>query len=306
MIKDKHVFQRGILIGLFLGASTLGAQQRTTPLWPSNHINSIYTPHAAPVAQLISYSSSIASPDTDNDRESQPPVSGKPAPKVVLYEKVGPFSYWQVGLKATSLGAGVDVATPLSRHLGLRGQFNYIGLSYGFDVDGVHYSTRFDLHSGSVSLDYYPSARHTFRISPGILFFGNSAKAHLTVPPGGNFSLGDNNFINSVDDPVAGDAQAKFHHTVGPMVAFGYNLIGHRDSRFTMPVELGVAYSGSAQININLNGTACNPEGCFTFADNPEAQASLQDEIAKINRRLSDIPVYPIISIGATYRFGGR
>jgi hypothetical protein len=90
------------------------------------------------------------------------------------------------------------------------------------------------------------------------------------------------------------------------MLTFGYNLIGRRNGRLTMPVELGFAYTGPAKIDVTLNGTACTSEGCFTFAQNPEAQQSMQEEIAKLNRNLSSYPVYPIVSVGMTYRFGSR
>ncbi len=56
-------------------------------------------------------------------------------------------------------------------------------------------------------------------------------------------------------------------------------------------------------MNVTLNGTACTNEGCFTFASNPDAQSSLQQEIQKINADLKKVPIYPILSIGFGYRF---
>ena len=215
----------------------------------------------------------------------------------------GLFSSVTVSVKANTLGAGIEVATPLSHSFGLRGQGNFFSFDYLFNIDGVDYDSRLNLRSGSLSLDWYPT-RHSFRISPGVLYYKNNLVAISGVPPGNYFELGDQGFINSVDDPLNGKASVIFPHHIAPMVTFGYNLIGKRESHFSMPLELGVAYTGAAKIDVTLNGTACTNEGCFTFANNQEAQDSLQAEIKKLNRNLESYPVYPIVSIGVAYRFG--
>jgi hypothetical protein len=58
----------------------------------------------------------------------------------------------------------------------------------------------------------------------------------------------------------------------------------------SFPAELGFAYPGAAKIGVTLHGTACTNEGCFTFADNAEAQDSLKAEIQKLNNRLESSP----------------
>lgn len=212
------------------------------------------------------------------------------------------FSDLQVGLKVSSLGGGLELTTPLSRHFGLRGQGNFTTFRYTFGIDGVTYRSKFNLLSGSMGVDWFPT-RHSFRITPGVLYFNNHLEAISGVEPGNYFELGDTGFINSVDDPLNGDAKVVFGKHIAPMVVVGVNLIGGRNSRFSMPVEIGGAYTGVAKIDVVLNGTACTSDGCFTFADNQEAQQSMQEEIAKLNKNLSHYPVYPIVSIGLAYRF---
>lgn len=223
-----------------------------------------------------------------------------------LTERTGPFSSVRIGVKADTLGAGLELSTPLSRHFGLRAGGNIFSFNYRFNIDGVDYNSRFNLRSGSANLDWFPG-RGRFRIGMGVLYFNNTLSAISGVPPGNYFELGSQGFVNSVDDPLHGTAGVDFSRHVAPMVSVAYNLIGKRESsRITMPLELGVAYTGPAKIYVTLDGTACVSDGCFTFAENQEAQQSLQDEIKKLNNNLSSYPVYPIFSIGVTYRLGRR
>lgn len=210
---------------------------------------------------------------------------------------------WRLGTKIGSLGAGIDLAVLLTSHLGVRGQLNVTAFNYLFGIDGVDYDSRFNLRSSSVGLDWYPG-RSSLRITPAVMYFNNHLDAIASVPPGNYFELGSQGFTNSVDDPLHGSAGVAFpHHTV-PMLTVGFDIIGSRLSRYTMPIEVGVAYTGAPVIDVTLDGTACTSEGCFTFAENTEAQESMRQEVAKLNRTLSNFPIYPVVSVGFAYRFG--
>ncbi len=213
------------------------------------------------------------------------------------------FSTVAVGFRADTLGLGVDVATPLSRSFNLRVGADFIAFNYPFVIDGVYYDARIHLQSGRASLDWFP--RHGgFHISPGILYFKNALSAPSSVPAGDYFELGDQGFTNSTNDPVKGTANAVFPHKFAPMLAIGFgNLIPRSGRHFSFPFEVGVAYTGAAQINVTLNGTACVPDGCVNFANNAEAKSDLLQEISKLNEDLKKVPVYPIVSMGVAYRF---
>ncbi len=274
----------------------------------------VYGQVSKPFRELItasSYAVGTLSSVSDSNAETnaaadlpKPSSLGKPAKSSIpRSERSGAFSSLTIGIKADTLGAGVDLATPLSRHFGLRGQVNLLAFNYLFSIDGVDYDSRFNLQSGSVSIDWYPT-HHSFRISPGVLYFKNNLTAVSGVAPGNYFELGSQGFINSVDDPLNGTASVVFSGHLAPMVTFGYNFLGKRAGRITMPIEFGIAYTGAAKIDVTLDGTACTTEGCFTFSQNEEAQQSLQGEIRKLNRNLESYPVYPVASIGLAYRFG--
>jgi len=230
-------------------------------------------------------------------------IKDQPAGGAAPSREIGPFSSWRVDLMMNTLGAGIDVSTPLLPHLDLRGGGNFLIFSHEFDVDGLHYDAQLQLGSGNVRLDWFPRRRN-FHISPGFLYFNNYVTAPSHVPAGARFTLGDETFINSVGDPVHGDASLKYPRRVAPMLTVGFrNVLPGRHEHISVPIEFGVAYTAAPKMNVTLSGTACQSDGCFNFADNAEAQQSLKDEIRDINDTLSNIPVYPVLSIGFGYRF---
>lgn len=225
------------------------------------------------------------------------------APAAKQPYRVHPFSAVAVELGGGSLGPGVEIATPLSRSLNLRVGFNLFNFGYSFNIDGVQYDSGLHLRSGRASVDWFPTHRG-FHISPGVLYGADRLSAVSGVPPGQYFELGAQGFFNSVDDPLNGTAGAVLPNKFAPMLTLGFgNMIPRSGRHFSFPIEVGAAYVGAPRINVTLNGTACMVEGCFTFANNPDAQSSMQQEIQKLNEKLKRYPVYPILSIGTSYRF---
>lgn len=217
--------------------------------------------------------------------------------------EAGPFHSWRLEVMANSLGAGFEVSTPIARRFDVRGGANITSFGYEFDVDGLHYDSRIQLRSGNLKLDWFPHHRN-FHISPGILYANNYVDAPSHVPAGAKFTLGDENFENSVDDPVHGHASLVFPRRVSPMVTAGFrNILPGQHRHIFVPLEFGVAFTGSPKIDVTLAGRACQQDGCFNFEDNADAQQSLRNEVRDINDTLSSIPVYPILSLGFGYRF---
>jgi hypothetical protein len=216
---------------------------------------------------------------------------------------VHPFSRIALGIKADSLGPGVELATPLSRRLNLRATANIFNFRYPFNVDGINYGAEFHFHSGQIAADWFPF-HGAFHISPGILYFHNTIAATASVAAGQPFQLSDTSYINSVDDPVSGSASITYAHNIAPTLTIGMgNLIPRTGRHFSVPFEVGVAYLGAAQMAVNLAGTACTTQGCFNAATDPDTQSSLRQEVLDLNNDLAKFKFYPIISLGFGYRF---
>jgi len=214
-----------------------------------------------------------------------------------------PFHSLAIGFTASTAGAGIEFATPVSRSFNLRFGFNTFAFDYPFTIDGVYYNARLHLQSSGTTLDWFPL--HTgFHISPGIMYVKNTLAAPASVGVGEPFELGKQPFINSVDDPVTGTSSVVVPRKFAPMVLFGFsNIIPRTGRHFSVPVEFGAAYTGAPQINVALGGTACTTQGCVAFASNAEAQAALKQEVYNLNEDLKRVPFYPILSVGLAYHF---
>jgi hypothetical protein len=217
--------------------------------------------------------------------------------------KVHPFSRLAIGLKAGTLGAGVEMATPLARSLNLRATGTFVDFNYVFNIDGIDYSTRVNFRSAQLAIDWFPF-HGSFHISPGFLYFNNNLSGDAHVPAGKTFTLSDTTYINTVDDPVLGTATIQYNTHIAPTLTVGFsNIIPRNGKHFSVPFEIGAAYTGAAIMDIKIAGTACTVQGCFNAATDVDTQANLKREIKDINDQVKKVPIFPIISIGLAYRF---
>jgi len=218
-------------------------------------------------------------------------------------QEIRRFHSLAVGFTAGTLGAGIEVATPMAYRLNLRSSVNFFAFNDPFSIDGVNYNARLHLKSGAASVDWFPRGGG-FHISPGVLFVKNTLSAPASVDPGKTFVLGTQTFLNSVDDPVNGYSSVIYSRKYAPMLLVGFgNIIPRSNRHLSLPIEFGAAYTGPPQINVTLGGTACTTNGCVDFVTNADAQKYLKQEINILNEDLKRYPVFPIVSVGLGYHF---
>ena len=209
-----------------------------------------------------------------------------------------------LGVKASMLGVGAEVATRVTHRSNLRAGFNIMGYSRSFDKDGATYDGHLSMRTFEAHYDYYPWAR-SFHISPGMLsFIGNPITANAFVAGGQSFTLGGTSYTSDPADPIHVSGKANFNQ-VAPMITVGFGNLVHRDSkRFSVPVEVGMAFQGSPKTTLNLSGSVCDSQGlnCQSVS-----QSSVQQDIIaeqnKLNNSVRAFKVYPIISLGFGYKF---
>jgi hypothetical protein len=227
------------------------------------------------------------------------PIPTQRAPTIA--PELRPFRSYAVGFRAGTLGTGIEIATPLAGRINLRSGFNFFAFTDPFSIDGVGYDARLRLQSSQTTLDWFVGK---FHVSPGFLYFKSGMTAPVSVGPGQTFVLGTQTFLNSVDDPASGSSSVIYPRTFAPLLLFGYgNLLPRSGEHLSLPVEVGVAYTGAPLISVALNGTACVTDGCVNFSQNADAQKFLKQEINILNEDLKHYPVFPIVSVGLAYRF---
>lgn len=210
-----------------------------------------------------------------------------------------------IGVKVSTLGAGVEVAVPLLRKLNVRGGFNAISYSHNFHQDGILYAGNLSWRSGEASVDWYPFGG-PFHLSPGLLAYnGNKITANASVPGGQDFTLSGVTYMSGVSDPILGTGKLDFTK-VAPTFRLGFgNLVPRSGRHWSIMGEVGVVYEGTPRTTLAFTGTACAPDGsaCVNAATDPTIQTNVQAEQSKINKDLSILKFYPILSLGVGFNF---
>jgi hypothetical protein len=247
---------------------------------------------------LAPYANAAASPSLAAAPPSPAPAS--PAPQ----SAEGPRRIG-VGAKISLLGIGGEAAVALTKRINVRGGFNLFSYSRGFNKDGISYTAQLAFRSAEAHLDFFPFAG-SFHLSPGLLLYNdNHIAATATVPANQQFTLGGVSYTSGATNPVSGTAKLSFNK-VAPsfLVGFG-NLIPRNRRRFSFTTEIGVAYTGAPKASLNLQGTACtNPAViCVNAGTDPTVQSNVQSEVAKVNKDVSVIKIYPLASFGFGVNF---
>jgi hypothetical protein len=209
-----------------------------------------------------------------------------------------------LGAKISLLGIGGEAAVRVSNRINVRGGGNFFNYSRGFDKDGINYAGQLAFRSAEAHLDWFPLGG--FHLSPGLLFYNdNHIAATATVGSGQQFTLGGASYTSSAANPITGTAKVGFNK-VAPSFLLGFgNLIPRNRRRFSFTTEIGVAYTGAPKASLNLQGIACtNPAAiCVNAATDPTVQANVQSEVAKVNKDVSVVKIYPLASFGFGVNF---
>jgi hypothetical protein len=220
-------------------------------------------------------------------------------------EHTTPFSGLALGVNAGMLGIGVEAATPLSKRFNLSGGANFFSYTDNLTGDGIDYNATLRFRSAEAHLDWFPFAGG-FHISPGALLYnGNQITANATVPGGDTFTVNHVTYQSSTTDPVTGTGSLTFNKAA-PMLLIGFgNMIPRSGRHFSVPVDLGAAYTGEPKVALNLNGTVCDPDGsnCQTIASSSTVQANIAAQQTKIQNDAAPAKAYPILRIGLAFSF---
>jgi hypothetical protein len=200
---------------------------------------------------------------------------------------------------------GGEIAVGVTRWINVRGGANGLSYSRGFSKDGITYNGQLNLLSAEVHADVFPLAGR-FHVSPGLLAYnGNNITANAAVPGGQTFTLGGTSYMSDPTSPITGKGKLDFVR-VAPTILVGWgNLVPRKHSHFSFNTEFGVAFQQAPRTTLSLAGNACSTNGliCVNAATDPNVQASLAAEVAKINNSTSGLKYYPVLSLGVGYKF---
>jgi hypothetical protein len=213
-------------------------------------------------------------------------------------------SHVGIGVKISTLGAGIETAVPLAAKANLRGGVNFFQYNRAIINDGIHYAGQLQFRSAEAHFDWYPFGG--FHVSPGVLFYnGNQLTASASVPGGQNFTLNGTAYQSDSTNPVTGTGKLDFVK-VSPSIMLGFgNLIPRSGRHYSFLFEFGGAYQGSARVALNLTGSVCDTATgtiCTSTSD-PTVQANVLAQQQKIKNDINPYRFFPVVSIGFGFNF---
>ena len=193
--------------------------------------------------------------------------------------------FYYAGLKAGTLGVGVDFSIPLSQSFSLRLNVNGLKLNIDTSKDGVDYNSDIELLTAGAMIDYYPFYDGSFHITAGGYYYANNLKSQGTIPKG-NYTVGGIPII--INTATSVDITLDFPE-FAPYIGIGYG--GREISKgWNWGIDIGVMYHGEGDLTLTENSID------ILEVDRAREEKNMQDDVR-------DIPIYPVVMIGITYSF---
>jgi hypothetical protein len=198
-----------------------------------------------------------------------------------------------LGIRAGTLGAGIEVSTALSQRAAVRLNVDGYNRKQTSTRDNIDYDMKLKLQTASLLGDWFPFANN-FRVSLGAMFNGN--KFTLNGKPSGTTYTINGKTYNATD-VGSFDAAVDFNKAA-PYFGIGYGR--PINSGLSLIFDVGVMSQGSPKSKINVTCGPTAPQGGATCTN---LQNDAAAEQSKLDDSLHSFKYYPVISLGLAYTF---
>lgn len=193
-----------------------------------------------------------------------------------------------IGLKAGTLGAGMDLTYRILKTLNLRICVNGMPFSYDDTVSDIDYELDLNLMTAGVLADWHPF-QSGFRLSAGVLVNNNSLD--LTASPAKSYDIDGVTYTPAQVGNLTGSLE--FEDAAAYLgLGFGNAVLKRNKFRFSM--DIGLLYHGDPEVGLSADGL---------YADDPTFQYHLKEEEKDLETEYEDYNIYPVIAFGFTYSF---
>jgi len=203
-----------------------------------------------------------------------------------------------IGGKAGTLGVGVELTIGLTSQLNTRLGLNGYSYSEQREASGIEYDGEAELLTATALLDWHPGGSG-FRLTGGFVY--NETEVHgSSLPPASGFYE-----IGGVLVPAALvgtlDATAEFDPIV-PYAGIGWGNAVRGSGKWGFAFDLGAVFQGEADVTLIPIIPANSPINIIPGA-REALDILLRREEADLEDDAADYDIYPVLSIGVTYRF---
>lgn len=196
-----------------------------------------------------------------------------------------------VGVKAGTLGLGLELSTPINSFMTLRLNANKFEYS---TTDDSLYSTlltsakTYHLDTKGLLLDLH---LWNIRVSTG-LYINNNTITYLSKPKK-NIGIVLNNNHYTLSDVTQIESTVSFNK-LAPYLGVGWGNNGGTKG-WNVSIDVGLMYHGDPSLEINLKTNRALTTSTI--------KNDLETERKKQEKELTNFPFYPVVMIGATYAF---
>jgi hypothetical protein len=187
-----------------------------------------------------------------------------------------------LGVEAGSTGLGGSISWRFADHWGARTGFDYFEVSdSSVSVGSFHYNVKARLMSEPLTFDIYPWKKHSIHISAGVMFNQNQATGTATDTGDIFFDRGNSLTLKATQLPVS------------PYLSIGGNFFYFdRAHHWGLGGELGVAYTGDADVSLSWSG-----------GPRPGLDAFWRHEQSRVEDWASQLRFFPVIKLAVSYSF---
>jgi hypothetical protein len=191
-----------------------------------------------------------------------------------------------------TLGFGASLGYRINEKFKARLNANYLGLDRSDTVDNINYDADFKNFTLGLIGDWHPFAGG-FRVSGGLYYIDLGVDIDARLTPGRAVEIGDNRYDPAELGKVSGSVDwNKFAPYLGigwesgDIIAPGWNFFA----------DLGTLYISGADVDYHVSNRAA-------FTAHPDLRNDIERERREVVREIDNYHFYPVLSLGAGYRF---
>lgn len=199
-----------------------------------------------------------------------------------------------MGVSATAgtTGLGLHVSFPIQPKLNARVGFGYLNYEDTGSTTDADYNFKMKLRTFDVLADYFPMD-NGFRMTGGLVYNGNRVDVDMKAKSGAQYVVNGTTYSAAQAGSINGSVDFK---KIAPYLGIGWgNAVANKGWGFS--ADLGVMFQGSPRTSLTNSGCQASAIICTQLA------SDIAVEKTKLNDEVNSYKTYPVLRVGASYRF---
>ena len=198
-----------------------------------------------------------------------------------------------LGIKAGTLGGGLEVSMDVSPYVEIRAGMNQISFDFDTSISDIDYNFAPDFFTSALLIDLHPFA-NAFRFTVGAYLNKNdidingTCRKDLLSPELSRYA--------DLIDQIRVTGTVEFD-AFAPYLGIGWTSNHESVSRWGVNIEFGVMFQGTPQV------TELHIEDPWGVGRHPVAEAFIEQERQEIEKEIDEYEYYPVASISLSYKF---